>query len=90
MLKEGCEDPPPKPDENDGAPPVPKPDEVELEPPKGADVDAEGWPNPVPKPADDGVGCAGVDGNAGKAGVEVVEGVVDEPPKGNAPVELEG
>lgn len=34
------------------------------------------------------MGCAGVDGKAGNAGVELVEGVVDEPPKGNP--ELEG
>ncbi len=42
VLKEGCEEPPPNPDENDGAPPVPKPDEVEVELPNGAEVDAEG------------------------------------------------
>lgn len=76
VLKEGCEGPPPNPEENDGVPP------------NDAGVGVEGAPNPDPKPDEGAEGCEGVDGKAGNAAV--VEGV-DAPPKGNPPaVELEG
>lgn len=71
VLKDGCDEPPPKPAENDGVPP--KPEVVELEPNPGV----EGAPNPgVPKPDDEGAeGWVGVEGKAGKA--VVVDGVED-------------